>query len=345
VDHDLCVGNGTCLTIAPAVFAHNAHRQSEVIDAAGASESVILHAAANCPVGAISVALAESGEALPIATRRTAMAPSPARARITTTELVAMKREQRKIVMLTAYDSLFASLIDQAGVDVILVGDSVGPVLAGESSTLPVTVKQMIYHGRSVQRGTAHALVVVDLPFLSYQVSPEEATRHGGKVLKRTGASAVKLEGGRDFAPAVHALVTAGIPVMGHLGLTPQSLNVLGGIHVHGRDASAAQRLIDDAQALEEAGAFGIVLELIGTDAARRITESITIPTIGIGSGPHCDGQVLVLHDMLGLNEQFHAKFVKRFAELGASVRQAVATYADEVRSVAFPDEAHSHKG
>jgi 3-methyl-2-oxobutanoate hydroxymethyltransferase len=256
-----------------------------------------------------------------------------------------MKRDGRKIVMVTAYDSLFASLVDQAGVDVILVGDSVGPVLAGETSTLPVTVNQMIYHGRSVQRGTKQALVVVDLPFLSYQVSPREATRHGGRVLKRTGAGAVKLEGGRQFAPAVRALVTAGVPVMGHLGLTPQSVNVLGGIHLHGTDEHAALRLIEDAQALEAAGAFAIVLEFMASAVARRVTDSIAIPTIGIGAGPHCDGQVLVLHDMLGLNEHFRAKFVKRYAELGASVRQAVAAYAEEVRTVTFPDAAHSHAG
>jgi 3-methyl-2-oxobutanoate hydroxymethyltransferase len=273
------------------------------------------------------------------------MATTTPRARVTTTDLAAMKRDQRKIVMITAYDTLFASLVDQAGVDVILVGDSVGPVLAGMPSTVPVTLNQMIYHGRAVQRGTRHALVVIDLPFLSYQISPRDAIRNAGRILKRTVAGAVKLEGGRDFAPAVRALVTAGIPVMGHIGLTPQSLNVLGGIRVHGRGAGAAERLIDDARALEEAGAFAMVLEFITADVARRVSESVTIPTIGIGSGPHCDGQVLVLHDMLGLNEHFHAKFVKRYAELGAAVRGAVASYADEVRTVAYPDEAHTHAG
>jgi 3-methyl-2-oxobutanoate hydroxymethyltransferase len=273
------------------------------------------------------------------------MPTSPPRPRVTTTDLAGMKREQRKIVMITAYDTLFASLVDQAGVDVILVGDSVGPVLAGMPSTVPVTLNQMIYHGRAVQRGTRHALVVIDLPFLSYQISPRDAVRNAGRILKRTAAGAVKLEGGRDFAPAVRALVTAGIPVMGHIGLTPQSLNVLGGIRVHGRGAGGAERLIDDARALEDAGAFAIVLEFITGDAARQVSESVTIPTIGIGSGPHCDGQVLVLHDMLGLNENFHAKFVKRDAELGAAVRTAVASFADEVRTVAYPDEAHTHAG
>jgi 3-methyl-2-oxobutanoate hydroxymethyltransferase len=267
------------------------------------------------------------------------MAPT----RVTAADLLGLKRDGRKIVMTTAYDCLFASLVDQAGVDVILVGDSVGPLLAGESSTLPVTVNQMIYHGRSVQRGTQHALVVVDLPFLSYQVSPRQATRQGGRVLKRTGAGAVKLEGGRHFAPTVRALVQAGVPVMGHIGLTPQSLNVLGGIHLQGKGESAIDGLIWDARALEEAGAFAIVLEFVSATAAQRVTDSVSIPTIGIGAGPHCDGQVLVLHDMLGLNENFHPKFVKRYAELGAATRQAVAKFAEEVRDSAFPDAAHSH--
>ena len=267
------------------------------------------------------------------------MAPS----RVTAADLAVMKRDRRKIVMTTAYDSLFASLVDRAGVDVILVGDSVGPLLAGEASTLPVTVNQMIYHGRSVQRGTHHALVVVDLPFLSYQISPRDATRQGGRVLKRTGAGAVKLEGGRHFAPTVRALVQAGVPVMGHIGLTPQSLNVLGGIHLQGKGESAIDALIWDARALEEAGAFAIVLEFVSAAAAQRVTDSVQIPTIGIGAGPHCDGQVLVLHDMLGLNEAFNPKFVKRYAELGAATRQAVEQFAEEVRNSAFPDAAHSH--
>ena len=267
------------------------------------------------------------------------MAPT----RVTAADLLGMKRDRRKIVMTTAYDSLFASLVDRAGVDVILVGDSVGPLLAGEASTLPVTVSQMIYHGRSVQRGTQHALVVVDLPFLSYQVSPQGAVRHGGRVLKRSGAGAVKLEGGRHFAPAVRALVQSGVPVMGHIGLTPQSLNVLGGIRLQGKGEDAIEALIWDARALEEAGAFAIVLEFMSVTAAQRVTDSISIPTIGIGSGPHCDGQVLVLHDMLGLNEAFHPKFVKRYAELGEATREAVARFAEEVRGSTFPDTAHSH--
>jgi 3-methyl-2-oxobutanoate hydroxymethyltransferase len=266
-------------------------------------------------------------------------------ARVTTTMLGAMKREGRKIVMITAYDALFAALVDRAGVDVILVGDSVGPVLAGEESTIPVTLSQMIYHGRSVRRGAARALVVVDLPFMSYQVSAREAVRNAGRVLKQTGAPAVKLEGGRKFAKTVRAMVDAGIPVMGHIGLTPQSLNVIGGIRVQGRESAAADRLIEDAVALEEAGAFAIVLEFVSAAVAERVTNSIAIPTIGIGAGPHCDGQVLVLHDMLGLYDRLAgAKFVKRYAELGSSVAAAVERFAGEVRDRQFPDDEHTHK-
>jgi 3-methyl-2-oxobutanoate hydroxymethyltransferase len=269
--------------------------------------------------------------------------PAAKSKRVTTAELITMKHAGRKIVMLTAYDALFAALLDQAGVDVILVGDSVGPVLAGEETTLPVTLGQMIYHGRSVQRGTSHALVVVDLPFLSYQVSQSSAVRNAGRVLKRTGAGAVKLEGGRTWAPTVRALVEAGIPVMGHLGFTPQAMHVLGGIRVQGRDAAAASRLIDDAQALEQAGAFSLVLEFMSAAVAEQVTAAVSIPTIGIGAGPHCDGQVLVLHDMLGLNERFNAKFVKRYAQLAVAVRSAAESFGDEVRAGQFPDAAHSH--
>ena len=263
--------------------------------------------------------------------------------RVTTAEVAAMKRAGRKIVMLTAYDALFASLLDQAGVDVILVGDSVGPVLAGEETTIPVTLGQMIYHGRSVQRGTSRALVVVDLPFLSYQVSTSDAVRNAGRVLKRTGAGAIKLEGGRTWAPTVKGIVDAGIPVMGHLGFTPQAMHVLGGIRVQGRDAAAASRLIDDAQALERAGAFALVLEFMSAAVAQEVTAAVSIPTIGIGAGLQCDGQVLVLHDMLGLNEGFNAKFVKRYAQLAIAVRGAAEAFASEVRAGQFPDAAHSH--
>jgi len=264
--------------------------------------------------------------------------------RITTATLGAHKRDGKKIVMITAYDALFASLVDRAGVDVILVGDSVGPVLAGEETTVPVTLNQMMYHGRSVCRGTTHALVVVDLPFLSYQVSIPQAVRNAGRVLKKTGAPAVKLEGGSRWAPTVRAMVDAGIPVMGHIGLTPQSLHVLGGIRVQGRDAEGAEKLLADAAALQEAGAFAVVLEFTSAAVAKRVTAHVDIPTIGIGSGLHCDGQVLVLHDMLGLYEKLAgAKFVKRYADLGTAVTGAVRQFADEVRDQKFPDAAHTH--
>ncbi len=263
---------------------------------------------------------------------------------ITPATLGAMKRDGKQIVMITAYDALFAALVDRAGVDVILVGDSVGPVLAGEETTVPVTLGQMIYHGRSVCRGVTNAMVVVDLPFLSYQVSSREAVRNAGRVLKRTGAPAVKLEGGKRFAKTVRAMVDAGIPVMGHIGLTPQSLNVIGGLRVQGRETAAADRLIEDAVALEEAGAFSLVLEFTSATVAGRVTRAIGIPTIGIGAGTDCDGQVLVLHDMLGLYDKLRgAKFVKRYAELGSAVSDAVQRFAKEVRDRQFPDAEHTH--
>ncbi len=261
---------------------------------------------------------------------------------VTVRDLLAMKREGKKIAMLTAYDALFAHLLDEAGVDVLLVGDSVNTVLCGQETTLSATLEQMIYHGRTVRAGTRHALVVVDLPFLTYQVSVEEAKRNAGRVMQLTGAHAVKLEGGRTMAPTVAALVQIGIPVVGHLGFTPQSVHALGGPRVQGRAADDAERLIDDARALAEAGVCAIVLELMPTDVARRITEAVPVPTIGIGSGPECDGQVLVLHDMLGLNEGFSPKFLKRYAELADAVREAARTYADEVRRGTYPDKAHS---
>jgi 3-methyl-2-oxobutanoate hydroxymethyltransferase len=263
--------------------------------------------------------------------------------RITTLDLIRMKRAGERIVMLTAYDALFASLLDQAGIEVLLVGDSVATVLGGEETTLAATLDQMIYHGRIVRRGTSRALVVVDLPFLTYQVSIEEAVRNAGRVLQQTGAGAVKLEGGRSMAPTVHALVDVGIPVMGHLGFTPQSVHALGGAKVQGKQEAAAEKLLADARALEEAGAFSMVLELIPAPLAKRVTEAVSIPTIGIGAGPHCDGQVLVLHDMLGLNAGFNPKFLKRYAELGTSVRQAAECFAKDVREGRYPDPEHTH--
>lgn len=226
--------------------------------------------------------------------------------------------------------------------DVLLVGDSVNQVLAGAETTLSATLDQMIYHTKSVRRGSERALVICDMPFLTYQVSREEAIRNSGRVLAETGCHGVKVEGGEPIAATVRALVDAGIPVMGHLGLTPQSVHALGGYRVQGRDDAAALRLQQDAKALEDAGAFAVVLELVPATLASRITKALTIPTIGIGAGPACDGQVLVLHDLLGLNDRFNAKFVKRYASLAQDVREAVALYAAEVREGRYPGPEHS---
>lgn len=265
--------------------------------------------------------------------------------KITTLELIQMKRKGQKIVMITAYDALFGALVDAAGVDVVLVGDSVAPVLAGEETTIPATVEQMIYHGKTARRGIKRALVVVDLPFLSYQVSIPDAIANAGRILKETGAAAVKLEGGATWAPTVAALVNAGIPVMGHLGFTPQSVHQLGGFKIQGKQADAAARLVEDAKALEQAGAFAMVLELMPGPVAKSVTAAVGIPTIGIGAGPDCDGQVLVLHDMLGLNEGFAPKFLKRYAELGQEARAAIGRFGEEVRSGAYPGPEHTHGG
>lgn len=256
-------------------------------------------------------------------------------------DLVAMKRAGRRIVMLTCYDALFARLLDGPDVDVLLVGDSVNEVLAGREGTLSATLDQMIYHAAAVRRGTT-GLVFVDLPFLTYQISIEDAIRNAGRVLQETGAHGVKLEGGAPMAATVAALVERGIPVMGHLGLTPQSVNTLGGHRVQGRDPAAAERLLSDARALEAAGACAVVLELMPAPLATRVSAAIGIPTIGIGAGPGCDGQVLVLPDMLGLNEGFRPRFLKRYAELAEAVRGAARSYAADVRAGRYPDAEHS---
>jgi 3-methyl-2-oxobutanoate hydroxymethyltransferase len=261
---------------------------------------------------------------------------------ITLLELLRMKERGERIVMLTCYDALFARLLDQSGVDILLVGDSVNQVLAGAETTLSATLEQMIYHTKIVRRGTERALVVCDMPFLTFQVSQVEAIRNCGRVMAETGCHAVKLEGGRPMAETVRALVDVGIPVIGHLGLTPQSVHALGGYRVQGRDEQTAERLKADAKALEDAGAFAVVLELVPGPLASQITKSLTIPTIGIGAGPACDGQVLVLHDMLGLNDRFTAKFVKRYAALAEDVREAVRLFAAEVREGRYPGPEHS---
>jgi 3-methyl-2-oxobutanoate hydroxymethyltransferase len=261
---------------------------------------------------------------------------------LTVTDLLTMKVAGRRIVMLTCYDAVFARLLEQAGVDVLLVGDSLNQVLAGHETTLSTTLDQMIYHAAAVRRGSHRALVFVDLPFLTYQISIPEAIRNAGRVLQETGAHGVKLEGGSHMAETVAALVDRGIPVIGHLGLTPQSVHALGGYRVQGREEKGADRMLQDAKALEAAGACAIVLELIPAALAARISQSLSIPTIGIGAGPGCDGQVLVLHDMLGLNEQFAPKFLKHYAKLGESVREAVRSFAADVRDGKYPGKEHS---
>lgn len=257
-------------------------------------------------------------------------------------DLLAMKAAGRRIVMLTCYDAAFARLLEAADVDVLLVGDSLNQVLAGQETTLSATLDQMIYHASAVKRGARRSLVFVDLPFLTYQVSVAEAIRNAGRVLQESGAHGVKLEGGQAMAETIRALTDRGIPVIGHLGLTPQSVHALGGYRVQGREPRSADRLLADARSVEQSGACAVVLELLSTPVATRISEALTIPTIGIGAGGGCDGQVLVLHDMLGLNEAFNPKFLKRYAELGEAVRGAVRTYADEVRGGRYPGPEHS---
>ncbi|HYN81062.1 MAG TPA: 3-methyl-2-oxobutanoate hydroxymethyltransferase [Gemmatimonadaceae bacterium] len=263
--------------------------------------------------------------------------------RITLREIARLKREGQKLVVVTAYDVLFARVVDDAGVDIVLVGDSVGNVVAGFDSTLPVKLDQMIYHGAAVRRGVKRALLVVDLPFLAYQASVERAILNAGRVMQETGADAVKMEGGSsEMVKTVAALTRIGIPVMAHLGFTPQSVRALG-MRVQGREEGDADRLVNEASALEQAGAFSVVLELLPSDVAAQITAAVSIPTIGIGAGPHCDGQVLVLPDLLGLNDGFEPKFLKRYANLAETSREAVAKYADEVRSQVYPDAEHSN--
>jgi 3-methyl-2-oxobutanoate hydroxymethyltransferase len=267
------------------------------------------------------------------------------RRQMTTLEFVAMKGRGERIAVLTAYDYLMAGLVEQAGVDCVLVGDSLGQVVAGERSTLPVTLEHMIYHARAVRRGLERALLVVDMPFLTYQISAEEAIRNCGRVLQETGAQAVKLEGGHaEMARTIRRLVDTGIPVMGHLGLTPQSVHKLGGYRLVGRAEEERERLLADAARLVDAGCFSIVLEMLPKGVAGAITRKVPIPTIGIGAGPECDGQVLVLPDMLGLNEAFSPGFLKCYAELATSVREAVGAYVREVKEGTYPGPEHSYE-
>jgi 3-methyl-2-oxobutanoate hydroxymethyltransferase len=260
---------------------------------------------------------------------------------LTIPDLPEFKAQGRKVTVLTCYDALFARLLDGL-VDVLLVGDSLYQVLAGHDTTLSATLDQMIYHAQAVRRGARQSLVFVDLPFLSYQVTVEEALRNAGRVMKETGANGVKLEGGEHMAETIRALVRAGIPVMGHIGLTPQSVHQLGGYRVQGRERAAADRLRADARFVEEAGACSVVLELVPAVLAAEVSRAISIPTIGIGAGPGCDGQVLVLHDMLGLNEVFAPKFLKKYADLAETVREAARRFAEDVRTGKYPGKEHS---
>lgn len=262
----------------------------------------------------------------------------------TTTSIMQMKNSGHKISMLTAYDYTTARLLDEAGVNTILVGDSLGNVILGYEDTISVTVEDMIHHSAAVARGAKNALVVTDLPFMSYQTSVYDAVVNAGRLMKEGRAGAVKLEGGKEVCPQIKAIVSAGIPVVAHLGLTPQSINTFGGFKVQGKTEAAAKKLIEDAKAVEEAGAFLLVLECVPAKLAKLVTESINIPTIGIGAGAGCDGQVLVIYDMLGMFSDFKPKFVKHFANAGDVIREAVKTYVAEIDDGTFPAEEHCYK-
>ena len=262
--------------------------------------------------------------------------------RVTIHTLRQMKERAEKIAVLTAYDATFARLFDEAGADVLLVGDSLGMVIQGQETTLPVTLEEMAYHCRAVVRGVRRAHVVGDMPFMTYQASVEQGLANAGRLIKEGGCHSVKLEGGAQHAELVRRLVGAGIPVMGHIGLTPQSYHQLGGFKVQGRDAGGRERLLADAVALDQAGCYAIVLEAIPSDIAREITAAVSCPTIGIGAGTACDGQVLVSYDMLGMDESFKPRFVRRFATLGATIKEAVGQYVGEVRGGTFPSDAES---
>jgi len=263
--------------------------------------------------------------------------------KVTKNTLINMKKKGEKIAALTSYDYLSTRILDDAGIDLILVGDSLGMVVLGYDNTLPVTVEEIIHHLKAVSRARPRALLVGDLPFMSYQASVEDAVRNAGRLVKEGGAESVKLEGGERYVPVIEAIVQASIPVVGHLGLTPQSLYQLGGYKVQGKDKESAERLLRDARSLEKAGCFAIVLECIPWDLAKRITESVSIPTIGIGAGPYCDGQVLVMNDMLGIYEHPLTKFVKAYEQLGKRMKKAFENYVREVKEGKFPGMEHSY--
>jgi 3-methyl-2-oxobutanoate hydroxymethyltransferase len=259
-------------------------------------------------------------------------------------DLAVMKERGERIVMLTAYDATMARLLDRAGIDLLLVGDSLGNVILGSDTTIPVSLDAVRHHTRAVTRGASRALVVADMPFLTYQVSAEEALRNAARLFQEGGAAAVKLEGGRSVADAVRRLTAAGLPVMGHVGLTPQHVHRLGGMRQQAREEEAAQELIRDALALEDAGAFAVVVEAVPDAVAEAVTSRLKIPTIGIGAGPHCDGQVLVSYDMLGLFDTFVPKFVRQYAQLGELIFDAVRNYANDVREGVYPQSAAARR-
>lgn len=262
-------------------------------------------------------------------------------AKITTSVIRDMKKAGKKITMLTAYDYSMAFLVDEAGTDMILVGDSLGNVVLGYDTTLPVTMDDMVHHCKAVTRGAKNCLVVGDMPFLSYHISVEEAVRNAGRLIQEGGCQAVKLEGGAERVPVIKAIIDAAIPVMGHIGLTPQSVNQMGGFKVQGKDLDTAQRLLSDALALEEAGCFAVVMECVPAALAQRITEELRIPTIGIGAGPGCDGQVLVINDILGMYPKMSPKFVKKYVDLHPLITEAVRSYNQEVEAGTFPGPEH----
>jgi 3-methyl-2-oxobutanoate hydroxymethyltransferase len=263
--------------------------------------------------------------------------------KVTTHRLQEMKQRGEKIAMLTAYDYSMAGIIDQAGMDVILVGDSASNVMAGNVTTLPITLDQMIYHGKSVMKAVKRAMVVVDMPFGSYQGNPIEAVASAVKIMKETQADAVKLEGGKEVLESVTRILSAGIPIMGHLGLTPQSINKFGTYTVRAREEDEANRLIDDAHLLQEAGCFALVLEKIPAELAKRVASELEIPVIGIGAGPYVDGQVLVMHDMLGINKNFSPRFLRRYANLFDDITKAVQSYIQDVKTTDFPSPEESY--
>jgi len=264
--------------------------------------------------------------------------------RKTISDIKKLKEAGEKISMLTAYDYAFASIIDECDIDILLVGDSLGMVVLGYNTTLPVTMDEMIHHTKAVVRGAQKALIVGDMPFLSYQLSTEKALANAGRFLQEADAQAVKLEGGREYAETVRQMTTAGIPVMAHLGLTPQCIHQIGGFKVQGKKEDAARRIMEDAKIMEEAGAFSMVLECVPESLAREITRNLNIPTIGIGAGVHCDGQVLVINDLLGIYDKFTPRHVKKYTNLNAEIKKAVKNYIREVKNSNFPDADHSFK-